>query len=269
MQISDADGNRLEFESRGTGEPVLLIHGSVIADSYVPILAEPSLSGFRLVRYRRRGYGGSMHSAAPVSIADQAADCAALMRHLGIERAHLVGHSYGGAIAMQLALDFPAAAHSLALLEPALLFKVAGADKLSERLLPMRVKYQSGDKAGALEHFMGEIEGPAWRNAVDAVPGAWQMAIADADNFFQVEGLALAQWGFSAADARRIRQPILAMVGADSVPPFHQTHALALAWFPHAEPVEIPGATHMLMMVKPRAVAEAISAFLSRHPISR
>ena len=95
------------------------------------------------------------------------------------------------------------------------------------------------------------------------------MAIADADNFFQVEGLAMVEWGFSAADARRIRQPILAMAGTDTAPAFHETHALALAWFPHAEPVEIPGATHMLMMVKPRAVAEAISAFLSRHPLSR
>ncbi len=269
MQIADAGGNRLEFESRGSGEPVLLIHGSVVADSYVPILAEPSLSRFRLVRYRRRGYGGSTHSLPPVSIADQAADCAALMRHLGIERAHIVGHSYGAAIALQLALDFPAAAHSLSLLEPALLFKIAGADKWSERMFPMTVKYQSGDKAGALEHFMGEIEGPAWRNAIDSVPGAWQMAIADADNFFQVEGLALLEWGFSAADARLLRQPILATVGADTAPAFHETHALALAWFPHAEPVEISGATHMLMMVKPRAVAEAISAFLSRHPLSR
>ena len=269
MQIADAGGNRIEFESRGSGEPVLLIHGSVVADSYVPILAEPSLSRFRLVRYRRRGYGGSTHSPPPVSIADQAADCAALMRHLGIERAHIVGHSYGGAIAMQLALDFPAAVHSLSLLEPALVFKIAGTNKLSERLFPMNVKYQSGDKAGAIEHFMGEIEGPAWRNALDSVPGAWQMAIADADNFFQVEGIAMADWGFSAADARRIRQPILAMVGANTAPAFHETHALALAWFPHAEPVEIPGATHMLMMVKPRAVAEAISAFLSRHPLSR
>ncbi len=98
---------------------------------------------------------------------------------------------------MQLAIDFPAAVHSLSLLEPALVFKIAGSDKLSERLFPMNVKYQSGDKAGALEHFMDVIEGPGWRTAIDSVPGAWQMAIADADNFFQVEGLAMAEWGSS------------------------------------------------------------------------
>ncbi len=248
---------------------MVLIHGSAVADSYLPMLPEPSLSRLQLVRYRRRGYGNSTHSAPPVSIADQAADCAALMRHLGIERAHVAGHSYGGAIAMQLALDFPANVHSLSLLEPALMFRIPGADKFSERMFPMRVKYQSGDKAGALEHFMAEVEGPNWRSAVDSVPGAWPMAIADADTFFQLEGLALAEWTFSAADARRVRQPILLMVGADSAPAFHETHALALSWFTPAEPVEIAGATHMLMMVKPRAVADAIAAFLSRHPLSR
>ena len=269
MQIAQAGVIQLEFETRGTGEPVVLIHGSVVADSYLPMLPEPSLSRFRLVRYRRRGYGASTHSVPPVSITDQAADCAALMRQRGIERAHVVGHSYGGAIAMQLALDCPAAVHSLALLEPALLFKIAGVDQVAERMFPMRVKYQSGDKAGALEHFMAEIEGPNWCSAVDSVAGAWPMAIADADNFFQVEGLAIAEWAFSAADARRVRQPILLMVGANTAPAFHETHALALSWFSQAEPVEIAGATHMLMMVKPRAVADAIAAFLSRHPLNR
>jgi len=269
MQIAEVGGNGLEFESRGTGEPVVLIHGSVVADSYVPMLAEPSLARFRLVRYRRRGYGGSTHSPPPVSLADQAADCAALIRHLGIGSAHVVGHSYGGAIAMQLALDFPAAVHSLSLLEPALIFKVPGTAQWSERMVPMRAKYESGDKSGALEHFMREIEGPGWRGAVDSVPGAWQMAIADADSFFQIEGLALLQWLFGASEAQRVSQPILAMVGADSPPAFHEAHALAVSWFPRAEPVEIPGATHMLMMVKPRVVAEALSSFFSRHSLIR
>ena len=42
------------------------------------------------------------------------------MKHLGLERAHVVGHSYGGAIAVQLALEAPSLVHSLVLLEPAI-----------------------------------------------------------------------------------------------------------------------------------------------------
>ncbi len=268
MQLARAGAIKLEFEARGAGEALVLIHGSVIADSYVPIMGEPPLSHFRLIRYRRRGYGGSTHSAPPVSIRDQAADCMALMRHLGVERAHVAGHSYGGAIAIQLALDFPRAVHSLMLLEPALVFKVPASARLSEQMLPMRVKYECGDRTGALEHFMEVVEGPAWRNAADAVAGAWQMAVADADNFFQIEGAALLEWSFGPDDARRIKQPILAVVGADTAAVFRETHELTLSWFPKAEPVVIPGATHMLPLVQPRAVALALSDFMARHPIA-
>ena len=61
MNSANVDGVRLEYETHGSGEPVVLIHGSVLADTYVPMLAEPSLDGYELVRYRRRGFGGSTH----------------------------------------------------------------------------------------------------------------------------------------------------------------------------------------------------------------
>jgi pimeloyl-ACP methyl ester carboxylesterase len=98
------DGVALEYEVSGAGEPVVCVHGALIADTFRPLRGEPSLARYCLITYRRRGYGGSTGDG-PASIARQAADCAALLRHLGVERAHVVGHSYGGAIALQLALD--------------------------------------------------------------------------------------------------------------------------------------------------------------------
>ena len=96
QQLS-VDGAVLEYEIVGTGEPVVLIHGALIAEAYAPLCAEPALTAhYRLVRYHRRGYAGSSRVTAPFSIAQQAADCLALLRHLGIERAHVVGHSSGG-----------------------------------------------------------------------------------------------------------------------------------------------------------------------------
>ena len=122
MERARTDGAELEYEVSGTGEPAVFIHGAFIADMFRPLLAEPSLAGrYRLIRYHRRGYAGSSRASGPVSVARQAADCRALLRHLGVERAHVVGHSYGGAVALQLALDTPGVAHSLALLEPALM----------------------------------------------------------------------------------------------------------------------------------------------------
>jgi pimeloyl-ACP methyl ester carboxylesterase len=122
MERADVDGVTLEYEVAGAGEPVVFIHGTFIADPFRPLLAEPSLADrYRLIAYHRRGYAGSSRASGPVSVARQAADCRALIRHLGVESAHVVGHSFGGCIALQLALDAPDVVHSLALLEPALM----------------------------------------------------------------------------------------------------------------------------------------------------
>jgi pimeloyl-ACP methyl ester carboxylesterase len=123
VEHADVDGIQLEYEVTGAGDPVLLIHGAFVADSFRPFLAEPKLAGdYRLITYRRRGYGGSGGSIdrSPVSAERQAADCAGLLRWLGLQRAHIVGHSFGGCVALQLALDSPQLVRTLAVLEPAL-----------------------------------------------------------------------------------------------------------------------------------------------------
>ena len=92
---------KLEYELGGTGEPVALIHLSLYADSFAPLMDQPALAGYRLLRYHRRGYAGSSRTVGPVTISDQAADLAGLLDDLGIRRAHVVGHSYGGLIAQR------------------------------------------------------------------------------------------------------------------------------------------------------------------------
>ena len=85
MERARTEGAELEYEVSGTGEPVVFIHGAFIADIFRPLLAEPSLVGrYQLILYHRRGYAGSSHPSEPVSVARQAADCRALLRHLGV-----------------------------------------------------------------------------------------------------------------------------------------------------------------------------------------
>ena len=111
----------LEYEAIGDGEAVLLIHGSHIADAFLPLMREAALADpYRLIRYRRRGFAGSDPHSGPFSIEEQARDGLALMKHLGLERAHVIGHSYGGATAVQLAIEAPSRVQSLVLLEPAI-----------------------------------------------------------------------------------------------------------------------------------------------------
>ena len=127
----------LEYEANGAGEAVLLIHGGHIADAFLPLMREAALADpYRLIRYRRRGFAGSDPHSGPFSIEQQAQDALALLKHLGVERAHLIGHSYGGAIAVQLAIEAPQVVHSLVLLEPAIFpAEIASASRISQPIL--------------------------------------------------------------------------------------------------------------------------------------
>ena len=73
MEIAEVNGVELEYEVVGSGEPTLLID-MLIADSFVPILTEPSLDRCQLIRYHKRGWVGSTHTPPPVSIADHGDD---------------------------------------------------------------------------------------------------------------------------------------------------------------------------------------------------
>ena len=266
MERANIDGITLEYEVRGSGEPVVLIHGGFIAAAFAPLMAEPVLrDGFRLVRYHRRGYAGSSRVDGSLSISGQAADCLALMRSLGIQQAHVVGHSYGGAIALQLALDAPEAVRSLSLLEPALLAVDSG-PKFEEQWGPILQMYGAGDKAAAVDAFLEAVTGRGYRADLDRVlPGAFEQAVADADTFFGEELPTLPEWTFRREDAARIKQPVLAVLGADSnavQPATGEVHQLLLDWFPQAKPFVLSQATHALQMQNPRGMAQGLAAFL-------
>ena len=60
MEQATIEGAALAYDVAGSGEPVVCIHGAFIADTFRPLLAEPSLADrYRLIRYHRRGYAGS------------------------------------------------------------------------------------------------------------------------------------------------------------------------------------------------------------------
>ena len=271
MNRAQIAGRELEYEVRGAGEPVVLVHGSHIADAFAPLLEEPALTErYQLLLYHRRGFAGSTHPDGPLSIVQQAADCRAFMQHLGVQCAHIVGHSYGGAIALQLALDAPEAVHSLALLEPALLI-VPSAQQFMDAMGPVFQMYEAGNKTGAIDGFLQAVVGPEYRSVLDRVlPGAFAQAVADADTFFRIELPALQQWSFTQAEAGRIMQPVLSVLGADSHtlwPGWGEVHQLVQAWLPQAEAFVLKGATHGLQIIDPKGMAEGLAGFFARHSL--
>jgi pimeloyl-ACP methyl ester carboxylesterase len=265
------DGVELEYEVHGDGEPVLLIHPGIFADWFTPLLREPALAGrYRRVHYHRVGCGGSSRVAGPLSLAQHAAHGRVLLHHLGIARAHIVGHSSSGNVALQLALDAPDVVQSLAVLEPALM-SVPSAATSRAFVAEAVQRYRVGDKAGAVDTFLRGTCGPGYRAVLDRVlPDAFEQAVADADTFFQQELPALQQWSFGGDDASRIIQPVLAVVGARSLeldPIWGERHELLLKWLPQVEPFVVPNATHLLEVENPRGVAEGLAGFFARHPL--
>jgi pimeloyl-ACP methyl ester carboxylesterase len=269
MNRASLDDIELEYEVRGAGEPVVLVHAGVFADWFKPLWEEPALtSSYLLVRYHRIGYAGSSRVAGPVSIAQQAVHLRSLMRHLGIERAHIVGHSSSGNIALQLALDAPGMVQSLVILEPALM-TVPSAQTSRAFVVTALQLYRAGDKAGAVDTFLQGVCWPGYRASLDqALPGAFDHAVADADTFFGQELPALQQWSFSREDGSRITQPVLAVIGEKSgelSPIWGERQQLLLTWLPKAEPFVLSGATHLLHAQNPRGMAEGLAAFFASH----
>jgi pimeloyl-ACP methyl ester carboxylesterase len=266
------DGLEVEYELRGSGEPVVLIHWGVSAAWAEPLLDEPALAdGHRLLWYHRAGFAGSSRIEGPISMAEHAKHCRLLMSHLGIERAHIVGHSSSAVIALQLALDSPDTVHTLALMEPARPVPPTERQAAFVRdfVEPAVQRYRAGDKASAIDTFFRGVFGSDYGAALDqGLPGAFEQAIADADAFFRQELPALQQWAFTQEDAARITQPVLAVLGENTTPTFPERRELLLSWLPNVEPFDLPDATHLLHVQNPQGMAEGLAAFYARHPVS-
>lgn len=272
MDRAALEGVELEYETRGAGEAVMLIHPGHFADWFVPLLNEPALTDrYRVVNYHRVGCAGSSNMAGPVSFALQAAHCRSLMRYLGIERAHIVGHSSGGMVALQMPLDAPDMVQSLALLEPAL--RSVPSQKSRAFIGAAHQRYLAGDKAGAVDTFLRGTCGPDYRTVLDRVlPDSFAQSVTDADTYFGKELPAMQEWVFTREEARRITQPVLAVVGEKSRtmdPIWDERQKLLLDWLPNAEPFVAPGATHLLQLENPRGIAEGLTAFFARHPFRK
>ena len=147
------NGHDLEYSVRVTQnrEWVVFLHGSLFPDMFVPLIAQPAFSKYSTLQYHRLGYEGSDYDkSSPPSMSEQASDCLKLMEFLDINRAHLVGHSYPGLIALQAAADAPSKVHSLSLLEPPLAGYVPSGQEFGIRLQSSIKLAQEGKKSESL-----------------------------------------------------------------------------------------------------------------------
>jgi len=268
VQLNGAD---IEYEVRGSGAPVVFIHGSILSDGFVPVIEQTGIAeNFQIVHYRRRGYAGSSRAVAGMTMQGWADDCIALLNHLGIASAHVAGHSFGAGIALQMAIDAPGRVRKLALLEPPLLSLVPSGGQFTEWVASVREIYDSGDKTAAMDMVLAGAYGQDYRRFTDvALPaGAFDRAVSDIDTYFQVELGAMQHWNITTEGLKNIRHPVLSMRGSDTLPVFFEGADLLQQWIPEVDTMLIPRASHDLPGRNPAAVATGLVEFFTKNDMS-
>jgi pimeloyl-ACP methyl ester carboxylesterase len=258
----------------GGGEPMLLVHAGVFGAWFEPLAAEPALEGFRVIRMLRAGYTGGPIPTEHLSIADHARHAATVLEALDATPAHVVAHSSGTVIALQLALDRPELVRSLVLSEPPLLDPLVAPEDLEflhAQLGPVMggamAAAAAGDISAAFDAFMGAVCGPDHRRVIATAlgEGALPRAEQDARFFFADEVRAAAEWTFDEHVARRVQQPVLLVQGGASPPPVHRLVAHLAALLPDAEVATVEGDNHLLPLRNPAALGHLVAEFTRRH----
>lgn len=129
MSTLHLSGSPIEYLELGSGEPVVLLHSSASSGAQWHALAERLATRYRVIAPDLYGYGGSApwSGKRPFSLECEAKIVVALLGSVG-GRAHLVGHSYGGAVALRVAATRGERLHSLTLIEPAAFHLLRGAE---------------------------------------------------------------------------------------------------------------------------------------------
>jgi esterase len=249
------NGVRLHYEERGEGAPILCIHGAG-SSALVWADAAEKLAGIgRVIAYDRRGCARSERPEPyeRTSITEHADDAAALLDALAATPALVIGRSYGGTIAIDLALRHPDRVRAVVGLEPDGSREMAPAaaawvDALAERMRAVAAR----DGVHALgEALITEVGGEdAWRSFPDEVREAL------AGNGPAILAELGGEWWLPADDGTlaTLAQAVLLVSAADSPPEFHDAPAALAAAIPNARTAQVGGG-HLIDPAGPDVLA--------------
>lgn len=118
MGFCDTGAARLAYQQLGEGPDVVLIHGLATSRAFWYVgLAQRLKTDYRVTLFDLRGHGYSERTDSGYTATDMADDLRALLDHLAIDQAHIVGHSYGGGVGLEFAVAYPERVTDLAVLD--------------------------------------------------------------------------------------------------------------------------------------------------------
>jgi pimeloyl-ACP methyl ester carboxylesterase len=159
--IRTATGRRIYYDESGTGPPILLIPGqSGFRRGCLIWLAEALASRFRVVAMDNRDAGESEPETEYYGLGDMAGDAVALLDALGIDRAHILGHSLGASIALQFVLDHPTRVDHLVLVSA---FVGGEPEHRAGEPLPPPAEWWIDDPVERMRAWLPNAVGPDYR----------------------------------------------------------------------------------------------------------
>jgi pimeloyl-ACP methyl ester carboxylesterase len=261
--VASRDGTPIAVFSSGTGPPLVVVHGATADHTTFRVVGPRLATTFTVHAIDRRGRGAS-GDTAPYAIEREFEDVAAVAEAFadssgsGVD---VVGHSYGGRCAMGAALRTDAVGRVVsyegAPTPAGISYHPPGIE------LRLRALLDASDRDGALAAFFGEVVGmsPADLDAYRADP-VWPVRAAAAGTILrELEAEADPAASIDALGA--VRQPVLQILGGDSLPVFRDATSALDARLADGRVTVVDGARHAAHHTHPDAFVAAIRAFLA------
>jgi len=259
--LETREGERF-YREAGAGEPIVFLHcSSGSSGAWVPVMKQLGRD-YRVLAPDLLGYGRSAPWPRDLPLAsDGELEVIEALLDVAGRPVHLVGHSYGGTVALNAARRFPRRVASLVLIEPVAFHLLRRADApdgwreiaaLAERHLAL---VRQGRDAAAAEAFLAYWAGPkAWQQMPDAardnatrsaakVGAEWRLMFAAEDDLDAMAG---------------IGAPTLLVCGGRTRTPARRVVDILRQALPHARHLEIAEAGHMSPLTHPTCIADAI-----------
>ncbi len=261
---ADVEGAQLYYEESGTGQALVLIHAGIADSRMWDDQFAAFAAHYRVIRYDIRGFGKSI---MPPGTSSTSRDLHGLLQALGIAKAHLVGLSIGGGIAIDVTLRYPEMVAALVVTASGL-----GGQQSSAEL--QRV-YEEIDAALAGEGIAAavELENRLWVYGPQRRPDQVDPTVRER---VRVMNTAVFEHPDSAGTRERleppaigrldeIHAPTLVIVGDGDVPDVIAAADRLAAGIAGARQVVFPGAAHMVNMEQPAAFNQVVLDFLRSH----
>ncbi len=256
------NGARIHYERSGTGFPVLFIHAGIADSRMWEPQARAFARHFDMVRPDLRGFGDTALPPAPYS---GIADLLALLDHLHIDRAHVVGCSMGGTVALDLALEHPQRVARLVLVAAG----VSGSN-LGAADAALFTEVEEADKAGDMDAVNRAevrlwVDGPRRREG--SAPATVRALVLD------MNGRSLhTDWASAESQPigrpaigrlREIAAPTLVIAGDQDLPHCLANADLITSKVPRARKVIIKDAAHLPSLERPEEFNRVVLDFLT------